>query len=83
MTATAYETALAEPAVQWPCSWEDCPKQAVAAARFHNQRGHVHDCAQHIAWLREWSDVAEVVPLPCPFPHGDVTPWVDQPRELM
>ncbi|WP_035796402.1 hypothetical protein [Kitasatospora mediocidica] len=81
MIETAIEAVLAEPITHWPCSWEDCPKPAVAAARFHDQVGHVHDCSQHIAWLREWSDVAEIVPLPCPFAHGDVT-WVDQPKEL-
>jgi hypothetical protein len=82
MTDTAVEPTLAEPATQWPCSRTGCPKPAVAAARFHNQAGHVHDCSQHIAELREWTDVAEVVPLPCPFSHGDGTTWIDDPKEL-
>lgn len=81
-TATVTETQVTPPAHRWPCSWEGCPRSAVAAARFHGQAGHVHDCSQHIAMLREWSDVAEVVPLPCLWPHGNGASWIDQPRDL-
>ena len=66
---------------RWPCCWDGCTRDATHAIRFHDQPGHVHDCDTHTAWLREWSDVAEAVTLPCPFPHGSNT-WTDTPREL-
>jgi hypothetical protein len=66
----------------WPCCWDGCPRTATHAIRFHNQNGHVHDCDRHTAHLREWSDVAEVVPLPCPFDHGTGNMWIDAPRDL-
>ncbi|MEW2635967.1 hypothetical protein AB0903_31095 [Streptomyces sp. NPDC048389] len=64
------------------CSWESCPRPAVVAMRFHRQYGHVHECAQHAAVLREWTDVAESVPLPCPWDHGNGDTWIDFPPEL-
>lgn len=73
-----------EPAQEalWPCCWENCPRPAVYAVTFHGQAGHVHDCAPHTAALREWSDVARIVALPCPFPHGAAT-WTDTPADLV
>lgn len=71
-----------DPAEGWPCSWEDCPRRAVVAMRFRNQPGHVHECHAHAAELREWCDVTESAPLPCPFPHGDGTTWTDDPTPL-
>lgn len=66
------------------CSSDGCTDAAVYAVRFHDQAGHVHDCAKHTAELREFCDVAEVVPLSggCPWPHGDGRTWTDQPRDL-
>lgn len=66
----------------WPCCHDGCTNPAAYAIRFHNQAGHVHDCSPCTAELREWTDVAEVVPLPCPFPHGNGETWTDTPREL-
>lgn len=71
-----------DPAEGWPCSWEDCPKRAVIAMRFRNQPGHVHECHAHAAELREWCDVIETAPLPCPFDHGDGITWTDDPTPL-
>lgn len=67
---------------RWPCSWEDCTAWAVVVMTFRDQVGHVHECPQHEALLREWSDVTAAVPLPCPFPHGDGRTWTDVPHEL-
>lgn len=66
----------------WRCSWGECTTEAVAAVRFHQQLGHVHECEAHLARLREWSDVAVVVPLPCPWSHGSGVGWIDYPRDL-
>jgi len=63
-----------------PCDSHGCTAAATTAMRFHNQVGHIHDCSYHAADLREWCDVAESAPLPCPWPHGD--DWVDTPRDL-
>ncbi len=84
---TAAETvAVAQPAIsadeQWPCCNHGCRRRAVYAIRFRGQAGHVHDCSPCTAELREWNDVAEVMPLPCPFPHGTGETWTDAPREL-
>jgi hypothetical protein len=65
-----------------PCSSEGCGEAATAAIRFHGQTGHVHDCSAHLAILREWADIAEVVPLPCPWPCSPLPTRVDAPREL-
>jgi hypothetical protein len=62
------------------CDSEGCTNLASTAIRFHGQAGHVHDCDHHAAVLREWCDVAEAVPMPCPWLHGDT--WTDQPRDL-
>jgi hypothetical protein len=64
-----------------PCSREGCTAAAVAAVRFHRQAGHVHECAADLAYLREWCDIAEVAPLPCPWVHTE-TQWIDYPRDL-
>lgn len=80
--ATAVSVVAAPPEDGWPCCAHGCTRRAAYAIRFHNQAGHVHDCSPCTAQLREWNDVAEVVPLPCPFPHGDGSTWTDQPREL-
>lgn len=80
-TATLPAPAEAPPDAGFPCSADGCPNRAVYAVRFHDQRGHVHDCNPCTALLREWGDVAEVVLLPCPWVH-DGTTWTDQPREL-
>lgn len=69
------------PDQDWPCDANSCTLPAVSAIRFRDQAGHVHDCSPHTAELREWCDVIEVVPLPCPFPHG-AEAWTDTPREL-
>jgi len=66
----------------WPCSDHGCTQRAMVAMAFRNQPGHVHECAQHEAELREWCDVTEVAPLPCPFSHGNGETWTDEPREL-
>ena len=71
----------APPVQRIPCDCHGCTAAATTAIRFHNQAGHVHDCSYHTAGLREWSDVAESAPLPCPWPH-DGTDWVDKPRDL-
>lgn len=65
----------------WPCCWDGCDQPASYAVTFAGQAGHVHDCAAHVAVLREWSDVAEIVNLPCPWVHGAI--WHDQPRDLV
>lgn len=64
------------------CSADGCPRPAVVAMRFHGQYGHVHECAQHAAELREWNDVAESHPLPCPWDHGNGETWISYPPEL-
>lgn len=64
----------------WPCCWDGCDQPAAAAVTFVGQAGHVHDCAAHVAVLREWCDVAEVVSLPCPWVHGAI--WTDAPADL-
>lgn len=69
-------------ATSWPCSAEDCPNTATHAITFRDQYGHVHDCNQHTAEAREWSDVTKVVPLPCPFSHGNGETWIDFPTPL-
>jgi uncharacterized protein (DUF362 family) len=79
-TAAAPGATLTDAGPHWTCCWDDCRKQAVAAVTFRDRPGHVHDCAQHVAVLREWSDVTAVVPLPCLLPHG--TAWTAQPRDL-
>lgn len=81
-TSTLPAPIAAEPAEHWPCCWDGCSRAATHAIQFHNQNGHVHDCDPHTAWLREWSDVAEVVLLPCPFSHGAGQTWVDTPQGL-
>lgn len=64
-----------------PCDAHGCTRQAVVALRFHDQPGHVHDCAPCAHDLREFCDVVESHPLPCPWAHNGTT-WTDQPREL-
>lgn len=70
-----------EPSDSWPCSADGCPRPARYAITFHGQPGHVHDCDPCTAVVREWCDVATVVALPCPHPHGSAG-WTDQPRPL-
>lgn len=83
VTGTPRETGDSETETgAWPCSWRGCPNPAAYAITFHRQEGHVHDCVQHTAELREWTDVESVTPLPCKHPHGDGTTWVDTPRPL-
>lgn len=51
------------------CSSEGCPRPAVEALTLRDQPGHVHDCAEHAAVLREWCDVTYSAPIPdgnCP-----------------
>jgi hypothetical protein len=62
------------------CGTKECEEPAAYAMTFRGQNGHVHECVQHAAVLREVADVERVVSLPCPHPHGTV--WKDQPRML-
>lgn len=78
--ASAVAVLDASSAPGFPCSWDACQRPATHAIRFHGQAGHVHDCSPHTAELREWADVAEVMPLPCPWTHGAT--WTDQPKDL-
>jgi len=39
------------------CSAEGCAKEAVETLFLGGRVGHVHDCSQHAAQLREWCDV--------------------------
>lgn len=81
MSAPAAECSLAETGTARGCDREACNRTAVVAMRFTGQPGHVHVCPPCEAIDREWCDVAEVRPLPCPYPH-DGTTWVAKPREL-
>lgn len=81
-TLTAPAPTPVDPDDGWPCCADGCTRKATTAIRFHDQPGHVHDCTPCTAELREWCDVAEAVPLPRPFPHGDGTTWTDTPKEL-
>ena len=45
------------------CSAEGCEKPAVETLFLRDQVGHVHDCAQDAAVLREWCDVIHGEPL--------------------
>lgn len=64
------------------CSWSGCTKTAAYAIRFHGQYGHVHECSEHQAVLREWADVSSIVPLPCPWGSHE-TSWIDYPKDLI
>ena len=65
-----------------PCDWRDCPTPAANAITFTGVAGHVHDCERHTAVLREWTDIYEVIPLPCPWADFHNISWTDTPREL-
>lgn len=45
------------------CSSEGCDEVAVETLFLRDQVGHVHDCAQDAAVLREWCDVTESLPI--------------------
>ncbi len=66
--------------IEQGCDWEGCQRMAVAAIRFRDQPGHTHDCGPHLAQLREWCDITETAPMPCPWPHGNK--WTDDPAPL-
>lgn len=66
-----------------PCSILDCPRPPVHSARFRNQHGHVHYCDPCAAMAREWYDVVEIVPFPCPWTCcNPADTWIDFPPEL-
>ena len=45
------------------CSAEGCDREAVETLFLRDQTGHVHDCAQDAAVLREWCDVVHSLPI--------------------
>jgi hypothetical protein len=45
------------------CSSEGCEREAAETLFLSDQIGHVHDCSQHAALLREWCDVVHGEPL--------------------
>lgn len=54
-----------------PCDSVDCDQPAVEAFAFRGIPGHVHDCPEHAAILREFCDVSVSAPLvdgACPVP---------------
>jgi hypothetical protein len=64
------------------CSWGDCEREATTALMFAGQAGHVHDCGPHTAIVREWSDVVESAPMPCPWACSREPIRVEKPRDL-
>lgn len=70
---------MTAPVVPYGCSVADCPQPPGIAMRFRSQYGHVHYCPAHGAEVREWYDVIESNPLPCPYHHGDGSTWIDYP----
>lgn len=49
------------------CSVTGCDADAVTALRFRDQPGHVHVCRADEAINREWAEVVESAPMPCPW----------------
>jgi len=49
------------------CDVQGCTRPAVTVLRFRGMVGHVHVCARCEATDREWADVNESYPLPCPW----------------
>lgn len=63
------------------CGAEGCDALATVALRFRDQIGHVHVCPADEALDREWCDVIESHPMPCPWlcseePIGSAIPTI-------